>query len=209
MTWREERDALIAQTVAFVESVTGKPPDFAQSVRPSETPIRAPESSAAPPQANPGTPTQPIMDAVSSLPRPGDKTSPGGDWLQPETGADEVAGVTKTARAGIPSSHISRSQKTEVDTVNPESRGSESREPEPAPPQTTKTEFASELFRKQPSTSVAVQLDWRRDMQTEIRARIASFRVHQERFNRERQEYFSTTLARLRASMPKAPRTDD
>lgn len=117
--------------------------------------------------------------------------------------------MTKTARAGIPSSHISPAQKTEVDTVNPESRGSESREPELAPPQTTKTEFASELFRKQPSTSVAVQLDWRRDMQTEIRARIASFRVHQERFNRERQEYFSTTLARLRASMPKASRTDE
>jgi hypothetical protein len=39
------------------------------------------------------------------------------------------------------------------------------------------------------------------DMQTEIRARIASFRAHQERFNRERHEYFSTTLARLRASI--------
>jgi hypothetical protein len=39
------------------------------------------------------------------------------------------------------------------------------------------------------------------DMQTEIRARIASFRAHQERFNRERHEYFSATLARLRASI--------
>jgi hypothetical protein len=39
------------------------------------------------------------------------------------------------------------------------------------------------------------------DMQTEIRARIASFRAHQERFNRERHEYFKATLARLRASI--------
>jgi hypothetical protein len=39
------------------------------------------------------------------------------------------------------------------------------------------------------------------DMQTEIRARVASFRAHQERFNRERHEYFKATLARLRASI--------
>lgn len=39
------------------------------------------------------------------------------------------------------------------------------------------------------------------DMQTEIRARVASFRAHQERFTRERHEYFKATLARLRASI--------
>ncbi len=39
------------------------------------------------------------------------------------------------------------------------------------------------------------------DMQTEIRARIAAFRAHQERFNRERAEYFSATLKRLRTEM--------
>jgi len=46
-------------------------------------------------------------------------------------------------------------------------------------------------------------------MAKEIRARIASFRAHQERFNREREEYFAATLARLRAAikdMPPAPR---
>jgi hypothetical protein len=50
------------------------------------------------------------------------------------------------------------------------------------------------------------------DMQTEIRARVASFRAHQERFNRERHQYFSATLARLRASIDeldrRPPRTE-
>jgi hypothetical protein len=43
------------------------------------------------------------------------------------------------------------------------------------------------------------------DVKTEIQGRIASFRAHQERFNRERQEYFSATLARLRASIEQLP----
>jgi hypothetical protein len=43
------------------------------------------------------------------------------------------------------------------------------------------------------------------DVKTEIQARIAGFRAHQERFNRERHEYFNATLARLRASMDQPP----
>jgi hypothetical protein len=43
------------------------------------------------------------------------------------------------------------------------------------------------------------------EVREEIRARIASFRAHQERFNREREEYFSATLARLRAAMKDSP----
>ena len=34
--------------------------------------------------------------------------------------------------------------------------------------------------------------------------RIESFRKHQERFNRERAEYFNATLARLRAAIDEA-----
>jgi len=45
-------------------------------------------------------------------------------------------------------------------------------------------------------------------MQAEIRARVATFRANQERFNRERQEYFSSTLERLRASMNDARHSD-
>jgi hypothetical protein len=43
------------------------------------------------------------------------------------------------------------------------------------------------------------------EMANEIRARVASFRAHQERFNREREEYFSQTLARLRDAIKDAP----
>jgi hypothetical protein len=46
------------------------------------------------------------------------------------------------------------------------------------------------------------------DVKTEIRARIASFRAHQERFNRERHEYFSATLAQLRAAIDQLPPPD-
>ena len=39
------------------------------------------------------------------------------------------------------------------------------------------------------------------DVQSEIRARVASFRAHQARFSREREEYSSTTLAKVRAQL--------
>jgi len=50
------------------------------------------------------------------------------------------------------------------------------------------------------------------DMASEIRARVASFRAHQERFNREREQYFSATLERLRAAIKDAkvpPHSDE
>lgn len=49
------------------------------------------------------------------------------------------------------------------------------------------------------------------DVASEIRDRIAGFRAHQERFNREREEYFSTTIARLRATLNETstPRSDE
>jgi hypothetical protein len=43
------------------------------------------------------------------------------------------------------------------------------------------------------------------EMANEIRARIAGFRAHQERFNREREEYFSQTLAKLKATLKEMP----
>ena len=42
-------------------------------------------------------------------------------------------------------------------------------------------------------------------MANEIRTRVASFRAHQERFNREREEYFASTIARLRAAIKDVP----
>jgi len=39
------------------------------------------------------------------------------------------------------------------------------------------------------------------DVQSEIKARIANFRAHQERFLRERDEYCSATMAKVRAAL--------
>jgi hypothetical protein len=39
------------------------------------------------------------------------------------------------------------------------------------------------------------------DVRTEIQARIANFRKHQERFEREREEYCASTLTKLRAAI--------
>jgi hypothetical protein len=39
------------------------------------------------------------------------------------------------------------------------------------------------------------------DIRTEIQGRIASFRAHQERFHREREAYFSATLAKARTTI--------
>jgi hypothetical protein len=43
------------------------------------------------------------------------------------------------------------------------------------------------------------------EVKDEIGARIANFRAHQERFNRERAEYFSATLARVRSALREVP----
>jgi hypothetical protein len=43
------------------------------------------------------------------------------------------------------------------------------------------------------------------DIQKEIRDRVATFRAHQQRFNKEREEYFSATIAKLKASMKDLP----
>jgi len=124
MKWMRERDALIAQTLAFVQSVTGRR-DAGEPlplVVPEAAPVPAP-----PPADNPSL-------AVAAVPE------------APETA-----------------------------------------DPPPAPSSSP------------PPSPVASEV------QRELRARIANFRAHQERFNREREEYFSATLTRLRASMKDTP----
>lgn len=119
MKWIKERDALIAQTMAFVQSVSGGQ-EAASRLAPS-----APRPAAAKPQAEP-LPVAPVPMKVVEIPGP---------------------------PKNIPFSR-------QFDQV---------------------------------------------DVKTEIQARIAGFRAHQERFNRERHEYFSATLARLRASIEQLP----
>ena len=122
MSWKRERDSLIAQTMAFVQSVTG---------RKEETfPLNGGFARAVPGEL----PELPALDARA------------------------------TPRAVAPAEP--------VQTVEPAA------EPRPL--------VAGELA-------------------NEIRARIAGFRAHQERFNREREEYFSQTLAKLKAQIDEMP----
>lgn len=120
MNWMRERDALIAQTMAFVQSVTGKRPEFSQRDAAAAT-----------------SPSPPIPESPAS---------------------DE----TKLALPEAPS---------------PEA-------PSPAPETSLPTVAARPVS----------------PFQAEVAARVASFRKHQERFNREREAYFSATIARAKGS---------
>lgn len=134
MSWKKERDALIAQTMAFVQSVTGKSEEtlrvnggFAPSAA-AELPVLPELDLAQKPAPKPARPIEPVR--IAEVP---------------------PAAATPVARPFTPG-----------------------------------------------------------DMASEIRARVASFRAHQERFNREREQYFSATLERLRAAIndPNAPNLD-
>ena len=113
MKWIAERDALIAQTMAFVQSVTGKKDDL----HPPEIPMATVAASVQIVPVNTLLETEPLQAAPA--------------------------------------------------------------QPLPLPP----PRMASH------------------DVRTEIQARIANFRKHQERFEREREEYCVETLTRLRAAI--------
>jgi len=110
MKWITERDALIAQTMAFVQSVTGKKDDL----HPPEIPMATVAASVQ---------IVPVNTVVESKPLPP--------------------------------------------------------QPLPLPPQRAASH----------------------DVRTEMQARIANFRKHQERFEREREEYCAATLTKLRAAI--------
>ena len=118
MSWKTERDSLIAQTMAFVQSVTGRReelrPDLKSVLPPVEVDVRAELATALE-----------IVDAA---------------------------------------------------------------EPPPVPAPVS-----------QPRQIVLS------DIQKEIRDRVANFRAHQQRFNKEREEYFSATITKLKASMKDLP----
>jgi hypothetical protein len=136
MGWKQERDSLIAQTLAFVQSVTGRRDEI---VRARAATVNLDELQAR-------------LERFAPPP------------IEPARAAAPIPPVFETAAP--------------VEPVTPV-------EPPPSVP-TRRPIVQSE-------------------MQEEIRARIASFRAHQERFNREREEYFSATLARLKAAMKDQP----
>lgn len=120
MKWIRERDALIAETMAFVQSVTGKKDEVLRPGAPPDSPA-----------ASVG------IVAATSL----------------ETVAVEIA-------------------------------------PPQPPPQPQAVQLAP----------ARANGDFRSEMQT----RIANFRKHQERFEREREEYCTATLTKLRAAIGSA-----
>lgn len=114
MKWIRERDALIAQTLAFVQSVSGRKDD-----------VRQPDTAAA----------APVLAA-------------------------EIVSVQAVTVAFEPPQKAA---------------------PPPQPPAPTSRAGG--------------------DFRSEMQARIANFRKHQERFEREREEYCAATLTRLRAAI--------
>ena len=127
MSWIRERDELIAQTLAFVQSVTDKREENGRR-------------NAAP--------------------------------LLPTKSENALAAVAHALASEAPSSVARPSA---APTGNPAASAM-------SPPIISQTEMANE-----------------------IRTRVASFRAHQERFNREREEYFASTIARLRAAIKDVP----
>jgi hypothetical protein len=138
MKWMKERDLLIAQTMAFVQSVTGKPPEAARTVATSVALL--------------SIETSETTRAAAAL-------------------ADIVSLLAETPPATQAPREVSRDVSRE--------------------------EMPREISRPAP----LAHLDLREDFQSEIRARVANFRAHQERFNREREAYCSATMAKVHASL--------
>jgi hypothetical protein len=129
MSWQKERDSLIAQTMAFVQSVTGKREEGGRL------------NGRFPPAIAAELPALPELDLEL---RPAPKVvAP----VKPVGIVEAPPAATPAPRAMVPG-----------------------------------------------------------EMANEIRARVASFRAHQERFNRDREQYFSATLARLRAAIDETNR---
>jgi len=126
MDWKKERDLLIAQTMAFVQSVAGQKPD-------AEPSIAAKLNIRSHLEAAPEVETAPLEAAKMH--------------------AEEILSPPATPPKDVP------------------------------------------VGNQIPRMIVAS------DVRSEMQARVADFRAHQQRFNRERAEYFSATLTKLRAAI--------
>jgi hypothetical protein len=159
MKWMKERDLLIAQTMAFVQSVTGKMPDTGKTT----------ESSVA---FTVETPNPVFVDTSALV----------------ETSAPvERSEIARPAPA--------------VSDVSPLRMVMEAPPVVRAPlaSQPPAMEVSVETSRASPKPVPLSRPDLREDFQSEIRARVANFRAHQERFNREREAYCTATMAKVHA----------
>jgi hypothetical protein len=159
MDWKRERDALIAQTHAFVQSVAGKKEE---SVKAAEARLETRLPRVAPLQP----PLEVTAAPVPAAPMPIEAAPPSPLPIEPPS------------IQSLPT--------------------------HPLPTEFLPTEFlpiAAIKANEPPRVVRPVPLGIQNEVKGEIQARIASFRAHQDRFNRERAEYFSATLARLRAAL--------
>jgi hypothetical protein len=148
MKWMKERDLLIAQTMAFVQSVTGKPPEAEKTPEAAKT----------------------VTTSVALLSIETSETTRAAAAL-----ADIVSLLAETPPATQAPREVSREVSRDV----------------------SREQMPREISRPAP----LAHLDLREDFQSEIRARVANFRAHQERFNREREAYCSATMAKVHASL--------
>ena len=144
MKWMRERDLLIAQTMAFVQSVTGKTPETEKTVTASVALL--------------SVETSETIRTVAALP---DATLPDAALPDIKSLLAETSPVTQASR------------------------------------EVSREEIPREISRPAP----LARLDLREDFQSEIKARVANFRAHQERFNREREAYCSATMAKVHAAL--------
>lgn len=161
MKWMKERDLLIAQTMAFVQSVTGKTPEVPKTPDAVKPPAAVTTVAAA--ALLPVETFESVRPAALPLPE-----------IVPPVTPPPVARMAAVIPA--PAAEVQpRVAKASVIEV-----------PAEAP---------RELSRPRPFS----RLDLSGDFQSEIRARVASFRAHQERFNREREAYCAATMAKVHA----------
>jgi hypothetical protein len=147
MKWMRERDLLIAQTMAFVQSVTGKPPEPERTVTASTV-----------------TTSVALFSVETSEP------------------ARVAAALAETALPNI-------------EFLLPETP------PAAQAPREISREVSRDIPREIPTAASLPRPDLREDFQSEIRARVANFRAHQERFNREREAFCSATMAKVHAAL--------
>ena len=160
MKWMKERDLLIAQTMAFVQSVTGKMPDTAKTI--------------APPVAFPVETSDPVetFDPVGTS-----------EIVRPAPVVSDIPPLRVMEAQPVVQAPIA-SQALVMDALVMD-----------APAMEVSVETSRQIPRPVPLS----RPDLREDFQSEIRARVANFRAHQERFSREREAYCTATMAKVHA----------
>ncbi len=184
MKWVKERDLLIAQTIAFVQSVTGKKPDFSPAVDPQAA-VEQPAIAKPDPQTvaagTPAVETMAVTAAFNGMPATG----------TPAVEAIAVEGLA-IERPAIEARPV---EPTEIPA-------NESVDPPKSVAHGPIKDIRLDISRVDlPTMQAFVSGEFRNEM----KARVANFRAHQERFTREREAYFNSTLARLRTTIGTAP----